>query len=246
MRLKDKVAIITGAGRGIGRATALAFAAEGARVVVAEMEEASGRETAAAIEQKGGQALFVRTDVTRTEDVEAMVRAAVERFGRLDVLVNNAGVLADSTLLKMTDEAWERVLRVNLTGTFLCTRAAARIMTQQGSGRIINASSVSGLHGSFGQTNYSATKAGVVAMTRVWARELGRKGVTVNAVAPGMIETDMIRTMPEQALEAARQRTPLGRFGQPSEVAAVYVFLASDDASFVNGALITVDGGMIA
>ena len=246
MRLKDKVAMITGAGRGIGRATALAFAREGARVVVAELDEASGRDTAAAVEGAGGQALFVRTNVSRAEDAEAVVRAAVERFGRLDVLVNNAGVLADSTLLKMTDEAWERVLQVNLTGVFLCTRAAGRVMAQQGSGRIINASSVSGLYGSFGQTNYSATKAAVVAMTRVWARELGRKGVTVNAIAPGMIDTDMIRTMPEQALEAAKQRTPLGRFGKPSEVAAVYVFLASDEASFVNGALITVDGGMIA
>ncbi len=246
MRLKDKVSIITGAGRGIGRETALAFAREGARVVVAERDEAGGQGTVAAIEAAGGQALFVLTDVTRAEDAEGMVRAAQERFGRLDVLVNNAGVLADSTLLKMTDQAWEQVLRVNLSGVFLCTRAAARVMVEQGSGRIISASSVSGLYGSFGQTNYAASKAGVVAMTRVWARELGRKGVTVNAVAPGMIETDMIRTMPAQALEAAKQRIPLGRFGKPSEVAAVYVFLASDEASFVNGALITVDGGMIA
>jgi len=172
--------------------------------------------------------------------------AAIRRdFGRVDILVNNAGITLDATLLKMTEEQWDRVIAVNLKGVFNCTRAFAPLMVEQGYGRVINVSSVVALYGNFGQTNYVAAKAGVIGMTRVWARELGRKGVTVNAVAPGFIETEMTRNLPEKVLEQIIQRTPLGRMGKPAEVAAAVLFLASDEASYVNGAVLSVDGGMV-
>lgn len=244
MRLAGKVAIITGAGRGIGREAALLFAGEGAKVVVADVDP-HGEKTAEDIRTLGGEAIFTRGDVTRRESCVAMADAAVGAFGRIDILVNNAGITRDGQLIKLVESDFDKVIEVNLKGTFNATQAVAQRMVDQGSGRIINVSSVVGLYGNFGQTNYAATKAGVIGMTRVWARELGRKGVTVNAVAPGFIQTEMTEAVPEKVLDLMRSRTPLGRLGTARDVANVYLFLASDDAAYVNGSVVCVDGGLI-
>jgi len=174
-----------------------------------------------------------------------MVTQAIEKFGVIDILINNAGITRDATLLKMTEEQWEQVIGVNLSGVFHCTKAVATHMVEKAKGRIINASSVVGIYGNFGQTNYSATKAGVIAMTKTWARELGPKGIRVNAVAPGFIATDMVRKMPEKVLQSMAERTPLRRLGQPRDVANAYLFLASQEADFINGAVLSVDGGVV-
>jgi 3-oxoacyl-[acyl-carrier protein] reductase len=179
------------------------------------------------------------------ESVELATKKTLEQFGKIDILINNAGITKDASFLKMTSEQWQQVIDVNLTGVFNCTKAIAPSMVERKYGRIVNASSVVGIYGNFGQTNYVATKAGVIGMTQVWARELGRKGITVNAVAPGFIATDMIQTIPEKILEAIKEKTPLQRFGTPEDVANAYCFLASDEASFINGAVISVDGGYI-
>jgi 3-oxoacyl-[acyl-carrier protein] reductase len=244
MRLTSKVAIITGAARGIGREAALLFAREGAAVAVADVDK-RGEEVAAEIRQGGGQALFVQTDVTDREACQAMVEATGARLGKVDVLVNNAGIVRDGQLVKLSEADFDRVIAVNLKGTFNMTQAVAPRMIEKGSGRIINVASVVGLYGNFGQTNYAASKAGVVAMTRVWARELGKKGITVNAVAPGFIATEMTDGVPEKVLTMIRDKTPLGRLGTAREVASVFVFLASDEAAYVHGAVISVDGGLI-
>jgi 3-oxoacyl-[acyl-carrier protein] reductase len=245
MRLDSKVAIVTGGARGIGRATALLFASEGARVVIADLDDAAGTETAAAITTAGAAAVYVRTDVSNPADARALVARAREQFGKIDILINNAGITRDATLAKMTDDQFDAVIQVNLKGVFNCAQAVIPVMTEAGYGRIVNTSSVVALYGNFGQTNYVAAKSGVVGMTRVWARELGRKGITVNAVAPGFIATDMIASVPEKVLAMIRERTPLQRLGEPVEVARAYLFLASDEASFVNGAVLSVDGGMV-
>lgn len=245
MRFKDKVVIVTGAARGIGRETTRRFAQEGAKLVICDLDEEGGRAAAAECEKLGGTARFHGADVSRRADVQAMVEATIKEFGRIDVLVNNAGILRDATLLKMTEEQWDTLIAVNLKGVFNCTQAVAPQMVAQGSGRIINLTSVVALYGNFGQTNYIAAKAGVIGMTRVWARELGRKGINVNAVAPGFIATEMVRQMPENILDTMKQRTPLGRLGEPAEIAAAIAFLASDDASFINGAVLSVDGGIV-
>jgi len=244
MRLAGKVAIITGAGRGIGREAALLFAREGAKVVVADVDP-QGEKVAGEIQAGGGEAIFARGDVTSHESCVAMVDAAVAAFGRVDILVNNAGITRDAQLVKLPESDFDRVIAVNLKGTFNATQAVAPRMVDQGSGRIINVSSVVGVYGNFGQTNYAATKAGVLGMTKVWARELGRKGVTVNAVAPGFIQTEMTEAVPEKVLELMRGRTPLGRLGTARDVANVYLFLASDDAAYINGSVVHVDGGLI-
>lgn len=244
MRLKGKVAIITGAGRGIGREAALRFCEEGARVVVAEYDAYSGEATAALLREKGYEAVFLQVNVADSHSVAAMVETARARFGRIDILVNNAGITADATLLKMSEEQFDRVIAINLKGVFNCTRAVAPLMADQGWGRIINTSSVVGLYGNFGQTNYAAAKAGVIGMTMTWAKELGRKGITVNAVAPGFIMTDMVAAMPEKVLAAMKEKVPAQALGEPRDIANAYLFLASDEARYVNGATLSVDGGL--
>jgi 3-oxoacyl-[acyl-carrier protein] reductase len=194
MRLEGKVAIITGSGRGLGKEAAFLFAEEGAKVVVGDINYESAEEVAAAIGEEGGEAMAVKLDVTDSASIQAMVDKVLERFGSIDVLVNNAGITADAQLVKMNEDQWDRVIAVNLKGVYNCTKAIAPIMIARGSGRIINTSSVVGVYGNFGQTNYAATKAGVIGMTKVWARELGRKGITVNAVAPGFTMTEMMST----------------------------------------------------
>lgn len=251
MRLDGKVALITGGAAGIGRATAERFVEEGARVAICDVDEGAGREALAAL---GGEATFHRVDVSRAEEVRGWVGACEERFGRIDVLVNNAGIVRDARLVmvrdgellsEMSDAQFDRVVDVNLRGPFLCARAVAPVMIRQGGGVILNASSVVGLDGNFGQTNYVATKAGVIGMTRTWARELGRHNVRVNAVAPGFTATEIVGSMPGKVLEGMRARTPLGRMGEPRDIANAYLFLASDEASFVTGAVLRVDGGLV-
>ncbi len=244
-RLEGKVAIITGAARGIGLATARIFAREGARVVLADINAADGEAAAAEIRQNGGEALFIPVDVTNPTLVQKMVNQVMETYGRIDILVNNAGVLRDRTLLKMSDEEFDFVINVNLKGVYYCTRAVAPIMVVQRSGVILNASSVVALYGNFGQTNYVAAKAAVLGMTRVWARELGPKGVRVNAVAPGFIRTEMTANLPQEVVQMVIERTPLRTWGTPEDVAYAYLYLASDEARFVNGAVLSVDGGVV-
>ena len=243
MRLLGKVAVITGGANGIGYATAKRFLEEGAKVVICDLP---GPGMTAAVEDLGslGEVLALPTDVTDEQAVNVMIGAAVERFHRLDILINNAGITADAQLLKMSAEQFDRVLSVNLKGVFLCTKAAAPHMVAQGGGRVVNAASVVGLYGNFGQSNYAATKAGLIGMTKTWAKELGRKNICVNAVAPGFILTDMVRKMPEEVLERMREKTPMKRLGTVEEVANVYLFLASDEASYVNGAVLSVDGAI--
>ncbi len=243
-RLEGKVAIITGAGRGIGRATALLFASEGAKVVVADIDSEAAKKVADEIAASKGEALPTKVDVSSPEDAEKMAKAAVDAFGGIDVLVNNAGIIRDKTLLKMSHEEFNRVIEVNLKGVFNCTKAVVPHMLEKGSGVILNASSVVALYGNFGQTNYVASKCAVIGMTKVWARELGPKGIRVNAVAPGFITTDMTESIPEEVKNAIVSRIPLGRMGSPEDVAFVYLFLASDEARYINGAVISVDGGM--
>jgi 3-oxoacyl-[acyl-carrier protein] reductase len=252
MRLKGRVAVITGGGRGIGRATALRFTQEGAHVAIIDRDPEAGEGTAREITsrvtgpQNGWRTpLFVRADVTKREEAQHAIDEIHGRFKRIDVLLNNAGIVVDAQLAKMSEEQFDAVLSVNLKGTFNCTQAVAPIMIEQGSGRIINVSSIVGLYGNFGQTSYAAAKAGVIGMTKVWARELGRKGICVNAVAPGFISTDMLNGVPEKILDQLNGRIPLGRMGRPEELAGVYAFLASKDADYINGAILSVDGGMI-
>ncbi|HVO12859.1 MAG TPA: 3-oxoacyl-ACP reductase FabG [Vicinamibacteria bacterium] len=251
---RDRVVIVTGAAAGIGRATALRFAAEGSRVAAFDVDEAKGRPLAAELDGAGGQGHFARVDVADARSVEAGVAGVVERWGRIDVLVNNAGILRDAQLVKwkdaqavstLSDEAWDAVLSVNLKGMFHCTRAVVPHLIRGGGGVVLNASSVVGLYGNFGQTNYVASKAGVIGMTRTWARELGRYRIRVNAVAPGFVATEILRGMPQKVLDAMVEHTPLGRIGQPQDIANAYAWLASDEASFVTGHCLSVDGGVV-
>jgi 3-oxoacyl-[acyl-carrier protein] reductase len=252
--LKGKAVIVTGAAAGIGHATALAFAREGTRVVAWDVSDTKGAEVVKEIRGIGSDALFARVDVTDGAAVSRATDEVVTRWGRIDVLVNNAGIVRDAQLVKyrdgavistMTDEAWDAVINVNLKAVFLCTRAVVPHMIAGGGGVILNASSVVGLYGNFGQTNYSATKGGLITMTKTWARELGRYKIRVNAVAPGFISTEILASMPEKVIEGMVARTPLGRMGKPEDIAGTYVWLASDAASFVHGAVISVDGGIV-
>jgi len=244
-RLHDRVAIITGGGQGIGRTTALLFAEEGAHIVVADVNEEQGKDTARAVQEIGQKAIFVRTNVADIDDAKAMADQADEAFGRIDILVNNAGITRDATLQKMSEEDFDAVVDVNLKGVFNCTKAVLPYMKAAGYGRILNAASVVGLYGNFGQTNYVASKSGVIGMTKTWARELGRKGITVNAVAPGFVETTMVDTVPDEVMTMLKEKTPLQRLGRPEDIANAYLFLASDDASFVTGTVLSVDGGLV-
>jgi 3-oxoacyl-[acyl-carrier protein] reductase len=244
MRLQDKICIITGAAQGIGLASALKFAREGAVVIVCDMRAGAVDAAVRQCLEAGAKAEGFVVDVTRREQVDAMVAAVRQRHGRIDVLVNNAGITKDARLQKMTLEQFDAVIDVNLRGVFHCAQAVADTMVAQGSGVILNASSVVGIYGNFGQTNYAASKFGVIGFTKTWSRELGPKGVRVNAVAPGFIETPILGSIPDKVLEHMRQQIPLHRLGKPEEIANVYAFLASDEASYVNGAVIEVSGGM--
>ena len=251
MRLKDQVALVTGGAAGIGKATAQRFIEEGAKVVICDVNTEAGE---AAVKELGPNAAFYQVNVTDRQAVQEWVDTVVEEYGRVDILVNNAGVLRDNMLVKvkggelvkqMPEAEFDLVIAVNLKGVFNCTQAVAPTMIDQGSGVILNASSVVGLDGNFGQTNYVATKAGVIGMTKVWARELGRSNIRVNAVAPGFIGTEMVMQMPERILEGMVKRVPVGRMGQPRDVANAYLFLASDEASYISGAVLRVDGAIV-
>jgi 3-oxoacyl-[acyl-carrier protein] reductase len=244
MRLQDKIAIITGAGQGIGLATALKFAREGAVVVVCDRRPESVATAAAQCREIDPRAIGLTVDVTSRKEVDAAVGQVLARFGRIDVLVNNAGITQDARLQKMTIEQFDAVIDVNLRGVFHFSQAVVDTMVEQRSGVILNASSVVGVYGNFGQTNYAATKFGVIGFTKTWSRELGPKGIRVNAVAPGFIETPILATIPEKVLAQMREHVPLRRLGRAEEIANVYAFLASDEASYVNGAVLEVSGGM--
>jgi len=242
MRLNNKVAIITGAANGIGYAAAERFIEEGAFVVIADFNEEAG---VSAAQQLGDEALFVQVNVAEKESVKKLVSTVIEHVGRVDILVNNAGITRDAMLSKMTEEQFQQVLDVNLTGVFHCTQEVIPHMVAAGEGKIINTSSVSGVYGNVGQTNYAATKAAIVGMTKTWAKELGRKGINVNAVAPGFTETDMVKKMPENVLAQMRSIVPLQRLGTPRDIANAYLFLASDEASYVHGHTLHVDGAIM-
>ncbi len=245
-KLTGKSSLITGAAGGIGFATAQRFAEEGALVMMADRQAealAAARERLLAA-VPGARVETAVVDVVDSAGVAAMVAATLARFGRIDCLVNNAGITRDARLVKMTDEQFDQVIDVNLKGVYRCTQAVADPMIRQGSGVVLNASSVVGLYGNFGQTNYAATKAGVIGFTKTWARELGPKGIRGNAVCPGFVQTPILDSMPAAVIEKMVEKVPLGRMAQPSEIAAVYAFLASDDASYLNGAIIEASGGI--
>jgi 3-oxoacyl-[acyl-carrier protein] reductase len=248
--MKNKVVLITGGAAGIGKATAIRFAEAGSTVVICDVNQEAGEATAKSLPN----AAFYKVDVANRAAVQAWVDAVAAKYGKIDVLVNNAGITRDAQLVKVADgkvvkqmaEAdFDLVISINLKGVFNCTQAVVPQMMKQGGGVILNASSVVGLYGNFGQTNYVATKAGVIGMTRTWARELGRSGIRVNAVAPGFTGTEMVLKMPEKVLEGMKGRTPLGRVGEPMDIANAYYFLASDQASFITGAVLQVDGGIV-
>jgi len=251
MRLKDKVCLITGGAAGIGKVTAQRFAQEGARVAFCDVNKEAGE---ALLAELGPDSSFTVVNVADRAEVQAWVDAAIARYGRVDVLINNAGITRDAMFVKVKDgqlvkqmeeSAFDLVMDVNLKGVFNCAQAVAPFMIKQGGGVIVNSSSVVGLYGNIGQSNYVATKAGVIGLTKVWARELGRSGIRVNAVAPGFIMTEMVKKMPEEVLAGMRSRTPLGRLGDPSEIANTFLWLASDESSYVHGATISVDGGIV-
>ena len=244
MRLKDKICIVTGAGQGIGLATAQKFAREGAVVLVCDRSAGAVDTAVTQCAGPGGRAEGFVVDVTDRAQVDAMVAAVKAKYGRIDVLVNNAGITKDARLVKMTQQQFDAVIDVNLRGVFHCAQAVADTMIAQGAGVILNASSVVGIYGNYGQTNYAASKFGVIGFTKTWSRELGPKGIRVNAVAPGFVETPILATIPEKVLQQMREQVPLHRLGKPEEIANVYAFLASDEASYVNGAVIEVSGGM--
>ena len=251
MRLQDKVCIITGGAAGIGKATAVKFAAEGAKVVICDVNEEAGYALAAEL---GNDASFWKVNVVNRQEVQEWIDAVAAKYGRIDALINNAGITRDSQFVKfkegevvgqMSDEAFDAVIAVNLKGVFNCTQAVVPYMIKQGGGAVVSASSVVGLYGNFGQTNYAATKFGVIGMTKTWARELGKYQIRVNAVAPGFILTEMVLKMPENVLAGMAANAPLKRLGKPEEIANVYAWLASDEASYVHGAVISVDGGIV-
>jgi 3-oxoacyl-[acyl-carrier protein] reductase len=251
MLMKDKVVLITGGAAGIGKATASRFIEEGAQVVICDVDQEAGK---AAVDELGSQAEFYKVDVSDRQEAQIWIDDVISKHGHIDVLINNAGVLRDNQLVRVKDgelvkqmpeEDFDLVISVNLKGVFNCAQAVAPHMIRQGGGVILNATSIVGLDGNFGQTNYVASKAGVIGMTKVWARELGRFNIRVNAVAPGFTLTEMVRQMPEKILEGMIARTPLRRMGDPGDIANAYLFLASDQASFITGNILRVDGGIV-
>ncbi|MGD8441791.1 MAG: 3-oxoacyl-ACP reductase FabG [Holophagae bacterium] len=252
--LKGKVVIVTGAAAGIGRGTAERFAAEGCRVAAWDVSDDAADELVAALGAAGGEGFFQKVDVADADQVASAVAAVVEKWGGVSVLVNNAGIVRDAQLVKykngevaatMTDDQWNAVIGVNLKGVFNCTRAVVPHLIEGGGGVVLNASSVACLNGNFGQTNYVATKAGVIGMTKTWARELGRFGIRVNAVAPGFVATEIIKAMPDKVLQGMVAHTPMGRIGDVADIANAYVWLASDAATWVTGTTLSVDGGLV-
>lgn len=247
MKLEGQVALITGAGRagkGIGRAIALRLASEGAKIVIVDYVAEAAEAVAKEVEQMGGEALALQANVADASDVERMVQAAVDRFSKIDILVNNAGITRDNLLVRMSEAEWDAVLDTNLKGVFNCTKAVAKLMMRQRTGKIVNMSSVMGIVGNVGQANYSASKGGVIAFTKSVAKELGSRGINVNAVAPGFIQTAMTEEMPEDARKGIEDRIPLRRLGTPEDIAEVVLFLCSDASSYITGQVIAVDGGL--
>ena len=244
MELKGKVALVTGGAQGIGKAVALMLARHGADVVVADVNLEKAAETAKEVEATGRGAMAVSVDVTRLSDVENMVESAIGRFGRIDILINNAGIARDKLILRMTEEDWDAVLDVNLKGTFNCTKAVIKHMSKQRSGKIVNIASVVGEMGNAGQANYSASKAGVIGLTKTIAREFSQRGINVNAIAPGYIQTPMTDVLPDKAKEELKRMIPMERLGQPEDVAYAVLFLVSDASSYVTGQVLNVNGGI--
>jgi 3-oxoacyl-[acyl-carrier protein] reductase len=242
MRLQNKIAIITGGASGIGLATVQLFAKEGAKVIIWDVDK-KGHAIAKELSEKGCQVSFQNVSVAEKADVQKATEEVMKQFGRIDILINNAGITKDKTLLKMEQEDWDKVLSVNLTGVFNCTQSVAHYMKAQNYGRIVSASSNVGLRGNYGQTNYVATKSAIIGMTKVWALELGRYGITANCIAPGFIETQMTMAIPEEVKEKLTPMIPLGHWGKPIDIAYGYVYLASDEAAYVNGICLTIDGG---
>jgi 3-oxoacyl-[acyl-carrier protein] reductase len=245
LHLAEQVSLVTGSGRGIGLTIALALAEHGANVVINDVVEENARAAAAQVQKLGREAMVALADVTSKTEVQEMVESVMARFGRIDILVNNAGITRDSLLIRMSEEQWDAVLSVNLKGAFLCTKAVSRPMLKARSGRIINIASVVGLTGNAGQANYSASKGGLIALTKTTAQELASRGITANAIAPGFIETEMTDRLPAEAREQMLARVPLGRAGQAEDVANAVVFLAGPDAAYITGQVLTVDGGMV-
>ena len=242
MRLKNKVALITGGANGIGLATTERFAKEGAKIILWDVSD-QGNEIADRLKMEGHEIIFKKVSVTNQDEVQKAMTEAQVHFGRIDILINNAGITRDRTLLKMTMQEWDDVISVNLTGVFNCTQAIAPIMKEQNYGRIVSASSNVAIRGNFGQTNYVATKSAIIGMTKVWAMELGRYNITANCIAPGFITTAMTDLMPEEVRKQSIPNIPLGKWGVPDDIANGYLYLASDEASFVSGICLTIDGG---
>lgn len=244
--LEGKVALVTGGSRGIGRAVAICLAAHGAAVAINYAGNAkAAEEVKAIIEEKGGKAILVQADVSNSESVDAMVKATVDAFGGIDILVNNAGITRDGLLMRMKEADWDAVMNTNLKGVFLCTKAVSKLMMKKRSGKIVNMASVVGITGNAGQANYSAAKAGVIGFTKTMAKELAARGINVNAIAPGYIETDMTAVLADGVREAMTKNVPLGRGGKPEDIANAALFLVSDCASYITGQVINVDGGMV-
>ncbi len=241
-RLANQVAIITGGARGIGKGVCDIFCQNGAKVIIWDVLDA-GHETVKEIKAKGGNISFRKTDITDRADVKLATQEAFEQHGQIDILINNAGIIRDRSIMKMSDDEWDTVLNVNLTGTFNATKAVLPIMKEKGYGRIVSASSINGVLGAFGQTNYSATKAAIIGFTKALAKEVGKYGITANAVAPGFIKTDMTESMPEQVVSMALMTIPVKRIGTPEDMAYAYMFLASKEAGFINGHTLHANGG---
>ena len=244
MRLAGKVAIITGAANGLGLEAARVFLREGAKVALVDYDAVAGEQRTSELKAEG-EATFYQVDVSNQAKVVEMVQMVKERFGQIDILINNAGITKDNMLLKMSSEDFQKVMDINVNGVFNCTQAVVPHMLEQGAGKIINTSSVSGVYGNVGQTNYAASKAAVVGMTKSWAKEFGRKGINVNAVAPGFVETSMVATVPEKVIQGLLQVIPLQRLGKPTDIANAYLYLASNESDYVNGTVLHVDGGIM-